>query len=161
MIKTTLKSLLVASLLGSVATFTACTPEETTQDDTNSGSLRLTAGVANEASAGKTLQKPMGVPADITIVTVDVENNNTKLAAARNLTKTNGEWNVDLVDLPLNTELNFVLHGCNDAKVEIFRGTESVTLTQKVTTQAITMYVQDDGEVISIPKITAVSIISD
>jgi hypothetical protein len=157
---------LTLTLVGSLSTFTACNSNTSNETPTaevqpQTATLTLNAGITGKALQGKNVKAPMGEPSDITIVTVDVESNSTTHAKARNLSKGSEGWDVTLKDLPLGEELVFTLHGYNSAKEEIFKGVESVTLTQKVTNLGMNMYVLDDGEVITIPKLSNVNIVND
>jgi len=154
-------------LVGSSFTFTGCDSSSESTDSSNisaekaqTGSISLSAGTKDSALS-KSFRAALGVASDITMVTVDVSSASKTYAKARNLSNGGSGWNVELVDLPLNEELTFTLNGYNSAKEKIFKGVESYTLIQKVTNLGLTMYVLDDGEVLSIPKLSKVNIVND
>jgi alpha-tubulin suppressor-like RCC1 family protein len=97
---------------------------------------------------------------DVTRIRVDVKEKDSGIAFYDNfdLTRTDGKWSGTLPFLPKNKPLTFHARAYNGTNVQIFGGSTDQTLTLDNETVNITLIPAGNGQTITLPRITRITI---
>ncbi len=125
----------------------------------NSLSVAIAVPTKNlQSNDSKHLHKPLGIFSDIDKVLLLIQDENgNNLVENHSLLYINGQYQGEIPNLPLNIRLNIVVSAYNETSLEIFRGSQETVLVNNQSNQiSIVVHNLDDGEDITIPRLTRV-----
>ncbi len=124
-------------------------PNENEEDD-KKVSVEIVVSIPQDSH----LERALGGFSDVQSITLSVRDQKTLLDEIQLSQQDEGSWTTNMT-LPIDLELSLEALAYNEDEIAIFRGSETVILSQESRQISIAMTPIDDGEALRIPKISS------
>jgi alpha-tubulin suppressor-like RCC1 family protein len=147
-------------LLPALLIASGCSMSSDKTSDTASASFSIALDAASSVSLPGRISSLAFSPADITRVRIDVKETSTGTLIYENfdLTKTDNKWAGTLPFLPKGKPVTFLAEAFNASNTLLFSGSTDQTLTGNNETVTIALAPFNDGQEITLPRITRITI---